>query len=97
LHSILSDSPSLSLLSNAFGVVRRSLSSLKETTKQIRQTWDGVRPEVESRGGAVESKAFELLVTQLEGTSTIAEYGRIATSILGEVDRLEAVFTRNLG
>jgi hypothetical protein len=53
-----------------------------------------VRPEVERRGGAAESKAFELLVAKLEGANTIPEYSRIATSILAEVDRLEAVFTR---
>jgi hypothetical protein len=76
------------------GAAEKSLSSLKETTKEIRQTWNRVRPEVERRGGAAESKAFELLVAKLEGANTIPEYSRIATSILAEVDRLEAVFTR---
>jgi hypothetical protein len=76
------------------GTAEKSLSSLKKTTKQIRQTWNGVRPQLESRGGTSESKAFELLVAQLENTNTIPAYGRIATSILAEVDRLEAVFTR---
>jgi len=76
------------------GAAAKSLASLKATTKQIRQTWDEVRPRVESRGGAAESKTFESLVAQLERTNTIPEYGRIATSILTEVDRLEAVFAR---
>jgi hypothetical protein len=71
------------------------LAALKDTTAQLRHTWDGVRPLVESHGGAAESKTFDVLVAQLEGAKSVAEYNRIAGSILNEVDRLEAVFTRS--
>jgi hypothetical protein len=74
---------------------RNSLPVLKDTTKQIRQTWDEVRPQVINRGGTAESSAFETLVAQLEHANSIAEYKQIAASILNDVDLLEAVFTEN--
>jgi hypothetical protein len=76
-------------------VGRNSLPVLKDTTKQIRQTWDEVRPQVIKRGGTAESSAFETLVAQLEHANSIAEYKPIAASILNDVDLLEAVFTKN--
>jgi hypothetical protein len=74
---------------------QNDLAGLKDAARQLRQTWDGVRPTVESHGGAAESKTFEVLVLQLEGAKSVPEYNRIAGSILNEVDRLEAVFTRS--
>jgi hypothetical protein len=73
---------------------RNSLPVLKDTTKQIRQTWDEVRPQVINHGGTAESSAFDTLVAQLEQAKSTAEYQRIAASILNDVDLLEAVFTK---
>jgi hypothetical protein len=65
---------------------------LKETAQHIRDTWDAVRPDVEARGATKEVAAFDALVARTDAAKTPAEYGRLATPILDEVDKLENVF-----
>ncbi|MCU1246901.1 MAG: hypothetical protein JWN02_2811, partial [Acidobacteria bacterium] len=49
---------------------RNSLPALQAATKEIRRTWDEVRPQVDSRGGTAESSTFESLIAQLEHTNS---------------------------
>lgn len=71
----------------------RDLQALRQSTATLRQTWNGIRPRVESRTGGVEAATrFEGLVTQAEGVNSALEYGGLATRILDEVDNLERLF-----
>lgn len=67
---------------------------LKETASSIRRTWDELRPQVVAHGGTNEAVRFDSLVTAVAGARTRAEYKKLATPVLDEVDVLERVFTR---
>lgn len=70
------------------------LARLRVTGDSIRVTWAAVKPRVEQRGGTAEAAAFEALVQKIGLARTAADFGAVATPVLDEVDRLEAVFTR---
>lgn len=70
------------------------LSRIRSTVTDIRQTWSAVRANVVSRGGSAEAEAFDRVVSRLGTARSPADYGAVATPILDEVDRLEAVFNR---
>ena len=72
----------------------RNTEKLKETGDAIGETWDRLRPTVEQRGGTAEAKVFGDLVQRVRQARTAAEYGALATPVLDEVDKLEAVFNR---
>jgi hypothetical protein len=57
----------------------------------MRQTWDALRPSIEAKN-ATEAKRFEVLVAQVEGARAPADYARVATPVLDEVDNLEKLF-----
>ncbi|HWE43713.1 MAG TPA: hypothetical protein VG432_14500 [Gemmatimonadaceae bacterium] len=69
-------------------------TKLRDTALAMSRTWGAVRPQVIARGGNAEATRFDALVSRAEGASTVAAYARLATPVLDEVDRLEAVFTR---
>lgn len=76
------------------GVAARDLAALKETVSKIDTTWARVRPKVEAHGGSAVARTFGGIVAKLDRASTPAEYGRLATPILDQVDNLEKVFTK---
>lgn len=76
------------------GVAARDLTALKGTASQIDTTWARVRPTVEAHGGSAVARTFGDIVTKLDRASTPAEYGKVATPILDQVDNLEKVFTK---
>lgn len=67
-------------------------AKLQETAKQIRQNWDAVKAKIEAKGGNKEAAAFENLVVKTDAAKTPADYAKLATPILDEVDNLEKVF-----
>ncbi len=67
-------------------------SKLRETAQMIRQNWDAVKAKIEAKGGKKEAAAFENLVVKIEAAKTPADYAKLATPILDEVDNLEKVF-----
>lgn len=67
-------------------------AKLQETAKLIRQNWDGVKAKIEAKGGKKEVIAFENLVVKTDSAKTPADYAKLATPILDEVDNLEKVF-----
>jgi hypothetical protein len=66
-------------------------NKLQATGRQMRQTWDSLRPSIESHS-ATEAKKFDGLVARVESARTPADYARVATPVLNEVDNLEKVF-----
>jgi hypothetical protein len=69
----------------------KDANKLQETAREMRLTWDAVRPSIDAKS-ATEAKKFEALVTQVEGAKTPADDARVATLVLNEVDNLEKLF-----
>lgn len=68
---------------------------LRATVRELRITWDAVRPLVESRGGEAAAKHFAGIVSRVEAANSFAEYAQLATPLLDDVDVLEGVFENN--
>jgi histone H3/H4 len=66
-------------------------NKLASTVRELRQTWESLRPTIESRS-STEAKKFDALVAQVESNKTPAHYARVATPVLDEVDNLEKLF-----
>jgi hypothetical protein len=66
-------------------------SKLQASAREMRQTWDSLRPTIEAHS-KTEAKKFEALVAQVESARTPADYMRVATPVLNEVDNLEKLF-----
>ena len=69
----------------------KDANKLPATAREMRQTWDSLRPSIEARS-ATEAKTFDALVAQVESAKTPADYARVATHVLDEVDNLEKLF-----
>jgi hypothetical protein len=66
-------------------------NKLQATAREMRREWDGLRPSIEARS-AMEAKKIDALVAQVEGSRMPADYARVATPMLDEVDNLEKLF-----
>lgn len=75
------------------GVAAQDMTQLKTTAKDMQQTWNALRPAVESHGGSAEAKKFNNLVTSVEAAKSFNDYSHLATPVLEQVDNLEKVFT----
>jgi len=64
---------------------------LRATAREMRHTWDSLRPAIETHSAA-EAKKFDALVARTESAKTPADYERVATPVLNEVDNLEKLF-----
>lgn len=69
-------------------------AKLKSTAQNLRQTWNGVKPKVEAKGGAKQAQNFEMLVAKLDAAQNTNDYAKVAAPILDEVDNLEKVFEK---
>ena len=69
----------------------KDASKLQATAREMRKTWDVVRPSIEAKNPAV-AKKFEGLVAQVEAAKAPAAYAKVAKPVLDEVDNLEKVF-----
>ena len=72
----------------------KNLPKLKTTSDAAEKTWGSLRPDVMAHGGKSEAAKFDKLMEQLHKASTPAQYGKLATTILDEVDNLEKVFQK---
>jgi len=70
----------------------KDVKRLQGTVRDLRTTWDSVKPKVEEAGGGEQAKDFESLVAKAEVARSASEYGKLATPILDKVDDLERVF-----
>src|SRR3979409_1642457 len=66
-------------------------NKLQATAREMRRTWNSLRPSVEAHKAA-EARKFDALVAQVESAKTSADYARVATPVLNEVDNLEKLF-----
>jgi hypothetical protein len=66
-------------------------NKLQATGREMRRTWDSLRPSIETHSAA-EAKKFDALVARVESAKTPADYARVATPVLNEVDNLEELF-----
>jgi hypothetical protein len=66
-------------------------NKLQSTAREMRQTWDNLRPSIETHS-TMEAKKFDALVAQVESAKRPADYARVATPVLNEVDNLEKLF-----
>jgi len=66
-------------------------NKLQATAREMRRTWDSLRPSIEAHKAA-EAKKFDALVAQVESAKTPADYAHVATAVLNEVDNLERLF-----
>jgi hypothetical protein len=73
---------------------RKDIAKLKATTADIRRTWDAVKPQVVSHGGAAAAAKTDSLVAKIEAAKSPAEYNRLAKPFLDVVDELEKPFTK---
>jgi len=69
----------------------KDANKLQATVREMRGTWNSLRPSIEAHS-ATEAKKFETLVTHVESAKTAADYSRVATLVLNEVDNLEKLF-----
>jgi hypothetical protein len=69
----------------------KDANKLQATARELRQTWDSLRPTIAAKR-ATEAKKFEALVARVEAAKTPADYARVATPVLNEVDNLEKLF-----
>jgi hypothetical protein len=69
----------------------KNANKLQATALEMRQTWDSLRPSIETQS-ATEAKTFDALVAQVGSAKTPADYARVATPVLNEVDNLEKLF-----
>ncbi len=67
-------------------------TKLKATAKDIQQTWKKVRPVIEAHKGSAQVRKFNYLVNSVVAAKLPADYGRLSTPILNDVDNLEKVF-----
>lgn len=75
------------------GAVANNMNQLQETAKGISQTWNAIRPTIESHGGSAQAQKFNSLVAQVEAAKSSTQYSSLATPFLNQVDNLEKVFT----
>lgn len=66
-------------------------NKLQATAREMRRTWNSLRPSIEAHK-PTEAKRFDALVAQVESAKTSADYARVATPVLNEVDNLEKLF-----
>jgi hypothetical protein len=69
----------------------KDANKLQATAREMRVTWNSLRPSIDAHG-ATQAKKFDALVTQVESANTPADYARVATPVLNEVDNLEKLF-----
>jgi hypothetical protein len=73
---------------------QRNLPKLRETAAALESTWNAVRPAVVRNGGTVAAAQTDSLVASIKAAKTPADYARVATPFLNQVDVLEVVFVK---
>ncbi|MGI8507978.1 MAG: hypothetical protein ACR2MQ_01480 [Gemmatimonadaceae bacterium] len=72
----------------------KNSAKLTETSNDIQQTWNTLRPMVEAHGGASQATRTDALVKSISSAKTPTMYASLATPFLEDVDALEKVFTK---
>jgi len=72
----------------------KNANKLADIVNKMHLTWQHLMPTLIAEGGSKEIKKFGEIMKHLEAAKTPEEYGRLAASVLDEVDNLEKVFTQ---
>lgn len=70
------------------------LSRLRQVGDSISAVWRRIDAQVKARGGAAEADRFAQLVQRVNQARSVTDFRALATPILDDVDKLEAVFKR---
>lgn len=76
------------------GALSQDRVYLARAQRGLGLTWTRIRPAVIKRGGAREARRFGALVTSVQNAQSPAQFARLATPVLDEVDDLEKVFEK---
>lgn len=71
---------------------RGNISSLKQTTSEIRSNWNEIKTALEQKHAAT-ANHFEAIVSKLENARGVSSFARLAKEELDEVDKVENAFT----
>ncbi len=69
----------------------KDANKLQATSREMRHTWNALRPSIEAHSAA-EAKKFEALIAQVESAKAPSDYANVAKPVLDEVDNLEKLF-----
>lgn len=72
----------------------KNSAKLTQTSNDIQQTWNTLRPMVQAHGGASQATSTDDLVKRIAAAKTPAQYAPLAKPFLDDVDALEKVFTK---
>jgi len=72
----------------------KNTNKLSAIVSKMHLTWQTLMPLLLAEGGSKDVKKFGELMKRLEAAKMPEEYGRLAISVLDEVDSLEKVFTQ---
>lgn len=68
---------------------------LQQTVRDLKATWEHVKPVVISHGGAAAATHTDQLVARIDRAKTSAAYAHAASPFLDQVDVLEKVFSKH--
>jgi len=71
-----------------------SVTELSETVTKLHLSWQQLIPLVTAYGGIKEVKRFAEIMKHLESAKKPDEYGKLASSVVDEVDAIEKVFKK---
>ena len=74
------------------GIVAARLPLLKQTTADLRSTWNMIERTILERGKVDDAKRFTDIVVQLEGARSVDEFVAPARAELAAVDQLQNIF-----
>lgn len=72
----------------------KNVAKLKTTSNNIHQTWDTLRPLVNSQGAKVLSQKFSNLVLCVDAAKSANDYSHLTNSFLESVENLEKIFKK---
>ena len=94
--SIPRDVGRLDYLGRALEVQSESDDPVKlvQVKREVRTAWGRLRPLVQDKGGAAESRTIDAVVTGLDAARDAQSHAPLATRLLDAVDKLEALFSQ---
>lgn len=70
------------------------ITDLSDTVSKLHLSWQQLIPLVTANGGIKEVKRFAEIMKHLESAKNADEYGRLASSVVDEVDTIEKIFKK---
>ncbi|MDR3581413.1 MAG: hypothetical protein P4L44_15740 [Oryzomonas sp.] len=67
---------------------------LSDTVAKLHLSWQQLIPQVSAHGGLKEVKKFAEIMKRLESAKTSDEYGKLASSVVEEIEFIEKIFKK---